>query len=439
MAEDGPRGRSSRKKTARGRRGDGARYKDQNTGLWVVAIDLPPVRWKSDGKPIRNRRVQRFKTRTEADVALRELREQKRQMGTLPTQSATVKSWFDKWLKVQIIPNERPRTSKTYESYVRLYIVPALGEATKINKLTPEDVRGIEKYVVDHLKLSSSTATNAYHYASAGLDWAVRQGAIFANPAKRVEPPRKAVPDLDVFTLTDAVRLLQYLATHPDKALWATYLLTGARRGEVAGLEFDRVGDYLDLSWQIQRLEFTHGCGGTCGMKRAGNCPSRILDKPHDYELRPVKGGMWLTRPKSRSGWRIIPLVEPLRTILLTHAATAPKNPWGLMFPTIHQRYGTIVPPDPDKITNEWPKLRDEVFGKGRRVRLHDVRHTTVDLLYLAGVPEDITQEIIGHSTRSMTRQYKSRSDIVRLRGAMESFSAMLTLPETARTPEIGE
>lgn len=437
MAEEAA-GRKARKATTRGRRGSGARYKDQTTGLWVVAVDLPPVRWNKDGKPIRNRRVQRFKTRAEADAALRELLDQKRQLGTLTTSAPTVKTWFEKWLTVQIIPNERPRTSKTYESYIRLYIVPALGAATKLNKLTPEDIRGIERYIVNHLRLSPSTATNAYHYASAGLDWAVNQGVLFANPAKRVDPPRKAIPNLDVFTLTDAMKLLQHLSNHPDKALWSTYLLTGARRGEVAGLEFDRVGDYLDLSWQLQRLEFSHGCGGTCGKKRAGNCPSRTLDKPHDYELRPVNGGLWLTRPKSRAGWRIIPLVEPLRSILLSHAATTPDNTWGLMFPTTHGRYGTLVPPDPDRITNEWPKLRDEVFGKGRRVRLHDVRHTTVDLLYLAGVPEDITQEIIGHSTRSMTRQYKSRSDIVRLRAAMESFSNMLTLPEPERTPEIG-
>jgi len=422
----------------RARSGDGARYKEKSSGLWAVAIDIPPVKWNSDGRPVRNRKVQRFKTRGEADVALRELREQKRQMGTLPTSSPSVEAWFARWLKVQIIPNKRPKTAKTYEQYIRSYIVPALGASTTIAKVTPDLVRRIEAFVLSQ-GLSPSTATNAYHYAAAGLEFAVREGVLFFNPAKRVDPPRKAVPDLDVFTLTDSVRLLEYLIVnqHPDRALWATYILTGARRSEIAGLEFDRVGDYLDLSWQIQRLEYSHGCGGTCGSRRAGNCPKRLLEKPHDYEVRQVKGGMHLTRPKSRSGWRIVPLVEPLRSLVLEHKDTAPANEWGLMFSTKHARFGTAVPPDPDRITHEWPKLRDEVFGPGRRVRLHDIRHAAVDLLYLANVPEHLIQEIIGHSTRSMTRAYKSRSDELMLQKAMESLSGLFTPPETARTREI--
>lgn len=420
----------------RARSGDGAQYKEKSSGLWAVAIELPPVRWKSDGSPYRNRKVQRFKTKGEADIALRELREQKRQMGTLPTNAPTVSVWMEKWLRVQVGPNVRPRTSKTYEQYVRSYIVPALGGETKLNKLTPDSIRNIESFVIQQ-GLAPSTAVNAYHYTAKALDFAVREGVMFVNPARKVDPPRRGVPDLDVFSLTDAMRLLQHLAAHPDRALWATYLLTGARRGEIAGLEIDRVDEYLDLSWQLQRLEFTHGCGGTCGKTRAGNCPKRVLIKPHNYELREVSGGLYLTRPKSRSGWRIVPLVEPLRTILLTHAASTPENPWGLMFPSEHKRYKTLVPPDPDRITNEWPKLRDEVFGPGRRVRLHDIRHSTVDLLYLAGVPEDLISEIVGHSQRSMTRQYKSRSDATRLKSAMDQLSVLFMQPETERKREI--
>lgn len=412
------------RRKSRGRRGDGAIYKEAS-GLIAVAIELPPVRWKEDGTPYRNRKVQRFKSRSAADAALRDLREQKRQMGTLPKASPTVAAWFEKWLRVHIVPRKRPRTADTYRSYVRRYIVPALGPSKRLSQIGPDDVRRIESYIYGQ-GLAPTTARNAFHYASAALEAAVRNGLLLNNPASRVEPPLAGVPDLDVFSLDDAVKLLERLATHPDKALWMTYLLTAARRGEIAGLEVDRVGDVLDLSWQLQRLAYTHGCITPCGRKRAGNCPDRRLDLPNDYEARQVSGGLYLTRPKSRAGWRIVPLVEPLRQVLLTHVAGMAPNPWGLLYAGTHARYGTVTPPDPDRITREWPKLRDEVFGPGRRVRLHDVRHTTVDLLYLAGIPEDIIQEIVGHSTRSMTRAYKSRSDIMRLEGAMKRLSTLL-------------
>lgn len=410
---------------ARGRRGDGSRYKEAS-GLWAVAIELPPIKWKADGSPVRNRKVSRYKTRTEADAALRELRDQKRKTGTLPGSSPTVEAWFTRWLDLHVTPNLRPRTADTYRTYVKSHIIPALGPRTRLDKLTPDSIRRISAFV-EARGLAPTTARNAYHYAAKALDVAMREGVIQSNPARLVEPPKKGTTDLDVFTLTDAIRLLNYLMDHPDEALWATYLLTGARRGEIAGLEIDRVGEVLDLSWQLQRLVYRHGCGGICGKSRAGNCPDRILDAPADYEHRQVEGGLFLTRPKSAAGKRLVPLVDPLRTILLRYMAGARPNPWGLVFSGVHQRYGHVIPPDPDRITHAWPKLREEVFGPGRRVRLHDVRHTTVDLLYLAGLPEDIIQEVVGHSTRTMTRQYKSRSDIVRLEGAMRQFGDLFT------------
>lgn len=420
--------------SSRARSGDGARYKEKS-GLWAVAIELPPVRWNTDGTPVRNRKVQRFKTLREANDALRDLREQKRQMGTLPTASPTVEAWFDKWMRVAVVPRKRPRTADTYRTYVAQYIVPALGPATRLAQVTPDRVRRIESYVRDR-GLSATTARNAYHYASAAFEFAVREGTLLVNPAARVEPPLAGVPDLDVFSLEDAVKLLSHLMTHPDRALWLTYLFTAARRGEIAGLEVNRVGDVLDLSWQLQRLAYSHGCSPRCKYVRAGNCPDRKLQMPNDYEARQVSGGLHMTRPKSRAGWRVIPLVEPLRSVLNEHISAMEPNEWGLLFAGKHGRYGYPTPPDPDRISVEWPKLRDEVFGAGRHVRLHDVRHSTVDLLYLAGVSEDLIQEIVGHSTRSMTRAYKSRSDVIRLQEAMHKLSGILTPQAIERTPE---
>ncbi|MGO3650466.1 hypothetical protein, partial [Agrococcus casei] len=62
------------------------------------------------------------------------------------------------------------------------------------------------------------------------------------------------------------------------------------------------------------------------------------------------------------------------------------------------------------------------------------VRHTTVDLLYAAGIPEDLIMAIVGHSTRSVTRGYQSAHNRDRLLGAMSQFSELFTQPST---PEV--
>jgi integrase len=77
--------------------------------------------------------------------------------------------------------------------------------------------------------------------------------------------------------------------------------------------------------------------------------------------------------------------------------------------------------------------------GITKNVRLHDVRHTTVDLLDLAGVPDDIIMEIVGHSTRQMTQQYKSRGNRERLTKAMQQLSALFTQPSEGTASAIEE
>jgi integrase len=59
-------------------------------------------------------------------------------------------------------------------------------------------------------------------------------------------------------------------------------------------------------------------------------------------------------------------------------------------------------------------------------VVLHGARHTTVDLLYAAKVPEDLITQVVGHSTRTMTRLYKTRLDIVRATEGMQALSNLL-------------
>ena len=246
--------------------------------------------------------------------------------------------------------------------------------------------------------LSSTYVLLAHNALSVMLSAAMREGKISANPCDMVSRPRKRKLEQQALTLEQAMQLLAHLTTRADRALWATYLLTGARRGEILGLERDRVTDVLDLSWQLQRI-------------------TDIKNVPDDFEYRQVKSSLYLTRPKSQSGWRIIPLVEPLKSILALHMQDAHDD--GLVF------HEDGRPWDPDRATKAWKQLMRDAWLP-EDVVLHGARHTTVELLYAAKVPEDLITQIVGHSTRTMTRLYKTRLDIVRATEGMEQLSALL-------------
>ncbi|RLK47655.1 tyrosine-type recombinase/integrase [Microbacterium telephonicum] len=405
---------------------------NQPLKYWQGVVELPPI----DGRK-RHRKYVRSKNKREAIRKLKEAQEELRRKGTLRTDNINVQEWFAYWVENYAAPNLRPATLSSYRSTIRSQIVPSLGEKTRIDKVTPALVQRLRRDILAAGR-SSTYARNAHHILAASLTDAAGEGRIPSNPTEYVTPPRKTNRTLDVMSLEEAVALIGAIQHRPDRARWATSLLTGARRGEVIGIEQDRVGDVLDLSWQLQRILWAHGCTPTpdqdgrylCGFKRAASCPEKHLNVPADHEYRHIEGGLYFTRPKSRAGWRIIPLVSPLRETLEAHIAEHPPGQHGLIFTT-----PAGAPRDPDWDSKQWIQLMRATFGDDRGIRLHDVRHTTVDLLYAAGVPEDVISALVGHSTIAMTRAYQSRGDRARLVNAMEQLSALLT-PE--RTPEIG-
>lgn len=396
-------------------KGEGAVYrvpKDKSKPLqyWTGTVELPP-----GPKGERRRKTIRRKNKAELLSELSKLRADLQARGDLPTKTTTVEKWFLYWLDNVAAKKVRPNTLDGYRRTVNNHIIPAIG-SVKLDKLTSTHVRRVHDAVLAKGN-NSTTALLAHRTMSVSFKTAVREGRIGRNPAILVDAPRKAATQLHALDLSEAIQVLKHVAGTPDGALWATVLLTGARRGEVIGLELDRVGEVLDLSWQLIRLKKTAVDGRP--------------DVPVDYEYRHVGGGLYLTRPKSSKAWRIIPLIDPLRSILRDHIAASPKNPWDLVF----TRKG--VPISPDLAGKDWRKLLASA-GIEKDVRLHDGRHTTVDLLYAAGVPEDLISEIVGHSTRTMTQGYKSLRNRERLTSAMEQFSRLFTqLDATERTLEI--
>lgn len=397
------------KKATRGK-GEGSIYQ-RTDGLWCALIELPAGQ---DGKRRRKKVCRKDKAALLEEK--QKLEEKLRKTGDLPTSSTTVEKWLLHWLLLEIEPHKRPKTAAGYRSVVENHIIPAIGKV-KLDRVTPDHVRKVHAKVLSTAKLkkyqtmpredwpddvetlSSTYALNAHVVLRGALDIALREGKIHSNPCEHTTAPQKRVSNQKALTLEQAIHLLGFLSTHPQGAQWATYLLTGARRGEVIGLESDRVGAVLDLSWQLQRF-------------------SDISTAPKSFEHRHLGGTFYLTRPKSSAGWRIIPLVEPLKSILEMHKARVGE---GLLFTN-----DDGSPQDPDGVTGAWKallakaKLPDDIV-------LHGSRHTTVDLLYEAGVPEALIQEIVGHSDRSVTRGYRSKGNIKALTAAMEQLSGLLS------------
>jgi len=376
-------------------KGEGSLFKD-GRGLWTVRIELPA----QEGK--RRQKVIRRKSKKAAMDEMAALKAELQKHGDLPTSNITVEKWLRYWID-EIAPQEiRPKSYASYKSTVDGWLIPLLGKK-KLDALTPEHLRQMFKDIQRTPKspklrgqkdlpegtvmVGADTAIKAHSVLSSALNSAMEEGKANRNVCERIKPPVKAKVVGKALTLDQAVDLLDRLTFRSDGALWATYLLTGARRGEILGLEADRVTDTLDLSWQLLRI-------------------TDISTAPADYEYRHLQGTLYLTRPKSRSGNRVLPLRGRLKDILGLHLQGRTE---GLVFTDERGN-----PWDPDRATKEWAKLLDEA-GLPTDIVLHGARHTAVDLMHASGMDWDDIKDIVGHSTRQMSKDYRTSTNMGRL------------------------
>lgn len=400
-------------------KGDGTVYRRESDGMWIASFELPSTGEKTaSGKPKRNRAYVSASTEAKAREKMRQAKTMHAQ-GKLATGQVTLAAWLDYWYRHISEKKNKVRTTRGYRTYLEQYIKPSIGNV-RLDKLTPAHIRRLHTFVLDK-GLSSTTALQAHNILSVALKYAMQEEKITRNVATLVDRPQKADKDLSVLTAGDAIKVLSTSRYDRLGSRWAMALLTGARQGEVLGLELDRVShNQLDVSWQLQRITWEHGCSGKCGKPRGTDCPERRIFTPAHLEFRRLTDGLRLSRPKSKAGRRIIRLVPPLREFieLRIHEASTEPNPHGLLWTADPKKskggdHALLPldgsPIDPSRDSAAWHDVLQRAGVP--RVRLHDARHTTASLLQKAGVSEAVITQILGHSAFITSMGYMDFDD----------------------------
>jgi integrase len=399
----------------RRQKGTGSLHKRRSDGLWIGSVSG----YGLDGR--RKRRTVSSKDRATAQRKLTALVAQVNDQGGLPARGLTVETWLTTWLDTIAAKRVRPRTLATYRGYARTHLIPALGRH-RLDRLQPQHVRAMTDGMVK-AGASSTTALQAHAILTKALTDAVREGHITRNVAQLVDRPRKEASDRGALTPEQAVTLLRSVDKTAMGARWAAALFLGARQGEVLGLEWDRVNldaGTVDLSWQLQRLPWRHGCRNDSNISshRPASCPKRELDVPRGFELRPITGALALTRPKSRAGQRVIPLPPPMLAALTWHRANTQGT--GLVWTRANGD-----PIDPKADNAEWHAALERAGLPS--VPLHAARHSCATLLLRAGVDQRVIASLMGHSNVTTTSGYL-HADLTLQRDAMGRLGTMLAI-----------
>lgn len=384
--------------------GTGSVY--QNTrGTWTAALTLPSMPGKAQ-----RRKTRTAKTEKQARRELAKMRRELEISGDLMTRTPTVEEWADYWLKT-VCGGLKPKTKSDYERVMRLYVTPFMG-TTKLDKVTPTMILNLYAWMqapksMDGLGLSSSTALGVHRRLKKMLKDATALAGLQKNPADVVPAPSPAVVKQDVLTSEQALKFLTTHAAHPYVARYATGFFTGARQGEILGLQvedvrilFDRTGTpvdvHVELAWTLQRLTYNHGCNPHCGGKRGADCPRRFFDAPANHEIHQVHGGLHLLRPKTSGSWRVTsggPLLAQILDRVIGERTS------GFVFTT---DVGAPIDPRIDwQIWQEW--LQEAGLPK---MGTHAQRHTASTLLAISGADEKTRMDMLGHASTKINRRY---------------------------------
>lgn len=378
----------------RGRRtyGEGSLTYRESKKLWVARVELEP---DADGN--RRRLEKAFRLQNDALDWMAKRRGELARYGRAADQTVTVAAWAERWLTEICAPHLKPTSMTTYRTNVDRWIVPAIGRK-KLARVTPADVRAVAMQVREAGR-STTTARSVHGTLRNLIEAARREGLLTENVAKRVNTPALAAGRRGSLTIDQTRRVLTAAATHPDRAMLLTLMLTGMRISEVLGLtwqhvDFDRAT--LTVAWQMKAGTWRHGCDGACGSKLAGRCPKRTPVIPDGMPYVSLGKSYMLIPPKS-GHTRVVPMLPPLIEALRRHGDESGAGNHDLVFHVD----GRPVYPDAARAT--W---RDVVTSVDLppEVTPHWARHSIATLLMEAGVDAKVIGEIVGHSNVAITR-----------------------------------
>jgi integrase len=332
--------------------GEGTLFQRKD-GLWRAAIVLP------DGQ-------RRFKTSKSQKVVrdwLQAQRQSVRDQLWVADDKLTLGEFLTRYLADIAASTVRPRTLESYTWLVHNHIQPALGDV-RLTNLMAQRVQG---FYSERLQagLSATTVLHIHNFLHKALEQAVRWGLVPRNVTDLVDPPRSKRRQPTVWSAEQARRFLEKAKSHRLYALYVLALFTGMRQGELLGLQFD------DIDWETSTINVQHSLQTLSG-------------KPQ-----------LLAAPKTEKSRRRVSLPEAARLALERHVKLQAGKK-GYVFVS---QVGT--PLLPHSVIDTFKRLIEEAGVPD--IRFHDMRHTCATLHLLAGTNPKVVQDLLGHSTITLT------------------------------------
>ena len=262
----------------------------------------------------------------------------------------TLSEWLNRWLAEYKAGTVRPGTLKSYRCYIEYYIKPQLSDK-QISLISQQDIQRMyrrlktEGRIHEHPEmnhqLSDSMVRHIHSALHAALKDAVQAHVIPRNPTEGATAPK---PNYRPKRILTRAELDAFLEVVEQDEVWRdffqTELMTGLRRGEICGLQWN---------------DFDEDTGTL-----------KVCRTLHSQR----KGEYTVGETKTNHGMRTIILPKSVASILQQRKMDA-IGPW--IFPN------PVRPEDPVNPSSAYTHMKTLLHHAGLpSIRFHDLRHPYV-------------------------------------------------------------
>lgn len=329
-------------------KGEGTVFWSRSEKYWIAEITSP------DG----SRKRKRSKERQIVSDWLFEQRKTISEYRQLPDDKISFNQFADRFLEDIAQHTMKEKTFVSYEGYLRLHIRPEIGHL-RLSAITPQHIQHLYSRKLKD-GLSKKTVHHIHTYLRRVLNQAVKWELIYRNPCDSVTPPRVDKKPPNVWKVEEAQTFLNAVRGHRFYGIYLIALTTGARRGEILGLEWQ------NINWPKGTITI-------------------------DKTVNEIKGRAVITDPKTKASRRTIALPSVVLDLLRQDPAEK-----GLIFPST-----TGGPLSPRNLLRHYYSVLDTLSIP--HIRFHDLRHTAATILLQKDVHPKKVQELLGHSSITLT------------------------------------
>ena len=302
----------------------------------------------------------------------------------VPDKSWKLSEFMDNWLENVVKPNKRPATYTQCEQATRLYLKPGLGRLP-LAQLSVTTVQGfLNQQISDGHSIPKVQIIRKV--LSAALTSAMREELVSRNVARLAVLPTYEPAEVRPWSADEAKQFLDAAEKHPLYPAFLLLVLYGLRRGEVLGLRWCDVDEDHGVLHIRQQLQRTY----------VGLRPGPV---------------------KTRAGRRDLPILGLVQQALASQRMRQAKLCW--LPQDQHGDAGDEMlvftaedgqPMEPSRLVRSFQRVCRQ-HGI-RRIRVHDVRHTTATILKKLGIPARDAQLILGHANITTTQQIYQHDDM---------------------------